>query len=101
MHRYLVVAHQTLESPELVAAIQERLLPGPASFHLLVPQRHDAGLTWSEGRARTEATDALDKALSTWADAGIPVTGEVGEASPVDRGESPVAAVSALLNRVG
>ena len=37
MHRYLVVANQTLGSEELAALIRERTADGPAEFWLVVP----------------------------------------------------------------
>jgi cell pole-organizing protein PopZ len=37
MHRYLVVANQTLDSDELVALVRERTTEGPAEFWLVVP----------------------------------------------------------------
>jgi len=37
MHRYLVVANQTLGSDELVALVRERTADGPAEFWLVVP----------------------------------------------------------------
>jgi hypothetical protein len=37
MHRYLVVANQTLDSDELVALVRERTADGPAEFWLVVP----------------------------------------------------------------
>ena len=49
MRRYLVVAHQTLGSPELLEAMRDQLAEGPCTFHLVVPEYHGGGLTWSEG----------------------------------------------------
>ncbi len=37
MHRYLVVANQTLDSDELAAIVRERTAEGPAEFWLVVP----------------------------------------------------------------
>ena len=37
MHRYLVVANQTLGSDELAALVRERTADGPAEFWLVVP----------------------------------------------------------------
>lgn len=37
MHRYLIVANQTLDSDELVALVRERTAAGPAEFWLAVP----------------------------------------------------------------
>ena len=55
MRRYLVVAHQTLGSPELLEAMRDRLAEGSCTFHLLVPEYHGGpGLTWTEGTVRAE-----------------------------------------------
>jgi hypothetical protein len=37
MHRYLVVANQTLDSDDLVDLVRERVAAGPAEFWLVVP----------------------------------------------------------------
>ena len=37
MHRYLVVANQTLERDELVDLVRERVAAGPSEFWLVVP----------------------------------------------------------------
>jgi hypothetical protein len=37
MHRYLVVANQTLDSDELATLVRERTADGPAEFWLVVP----------------------------------------------------------------
>ncbi|MCU1660329.1 MAG: uncharacterized protein JWR58_394, partial [Pseudonocardia sp.] len=37
MHRYLLVANQTLGSDELVDLVRERMAAGPAEFWLVVP----------------------------------------------------------------
>ena len=44
--RILVVANRTAESPELLAALQERVTRGPCSFTLLVPETPH-GLAWA------------------------------------------------------
>ena len=62
MRRYLVVAHQTLGSPELLEAMRDRLAEGPCTFHLLVPEYHGgSGLTWTEGKVRAEAIQHLEE----------------------------------------
>lgn len=83
MHRYLVIANQTIESPLLLDALQERRKVGPASFHLLVPEDHLQRSTWDEGQARVAAKQRLAEGISYFADHDIPVTGEV-DTSPVD-----------------
>jgi hypothetical protein len=37
MRSYLVVGNQTLDSPELAKAIDERIAKGAATFHLVAP----------------------------------------------------------------
>ena len=64
MRRYLVVAHQTLGSPELLEALQDQLAEGPCTFHLVVPEYHGGGLTWSEGEVRRQAELRLEDALA-------------------------------------
>jgi hypothetical protein len=84
MRRYLVVAHQTLGSPELLEVMRDRLVEGACAFHLVVPEHHGEGLTWSEGEVRLEAEHQLDAALQRFLLEGLAVTGEVGDPSPVD-----------------
>ncbi len=56
MRRYLVVAHQTLSSPELLEAMTSRAGEEETTFHLLVPIYHgEPGLTWTEGHDREVA----------------------------------------------
>jgi hypothetical protein len=94
MRRYLVVAHQTLGSPELLEAMKARLDEGTCTFHLVVPEHHGDGFTWSEGEVRLQAEQHLDDALVRFAREGLAVSGEVGGASPVD-------AVDVVTNRWG
>lgn len=85
MPRYLVVAHRTLTSPELLQAMLDRSGEGQSTFHLLVPEYHGGpGLTYTETSARAAARLALEEARTRFAAAGLTTTGEVGEASPVE-----------------
>jgi hypothetical protein len=85
MRRYLVVAHQTLTSPELLAAMQTKAAEEDTAFHLVVPATHSgAAATWTEGQARAEAQRHLDDAVPRMAAEGLTITGEVGCDSPVD-----------------
>jgi hypothetical protein len=82
--RVLVVANRTAESPELLAALQERAKRGPAKFHLLVPASPH-GVSWmtdmnSGGDA---AEHDVEGALSRLREKGLDVTGEVGDPDPV------------------
>src|SRR5262245_41812653 len=95
MRRYLVVAHQTLGSTELLEAMRQQLDQGPCVFHLVVPEYHGgSGLTWTEGQVRADAARHLEEARARFTAHGLPVTGEVGGASPVD-------AVTDVLRRHG
>jgi len=85
MRRYLVVAHQTLSSPELLEELTRRAKEEETTFHLVVPITHgESGLTWTEGHDREVARRSLDEALIRLAAAGLTVTGEIGSDSPVD-----------------
>lgn len=97
----LVVSHQTLDSPELLDAIRDEFNRAPTTFHLLVPEYYGTGLTWNEAAVRTEADEALERALLRLAALGYPATGEVGEATRFGSGDNPVVAVEAVLHREG
>ena len=85
MRRYLVVAHQTLSSPELLEEMTSRAGTEETTFHLLVPVYHgEPGLTWTEGHDREVALRHLDAALSRMTANGLTATGEVGSDSPVE-----------------
>lgn len=85
MRRYIVVAHQTLGSPELLDAMRDLLSQGPCSFHLVVPLLHGGGgWTWTEGKARAQAAEHLEEARLRFVVEGLAVTGEVGDGHPVD-----------------
>src|SRR4051794_29447304 len=92
MRRYLVVANLTVTEPHLLEKVRDCLSGGEASFHIVVPASHKSGATWTEARAHSEAQARLDAGLSAFAGLGAEVTGEVGDASPVQ------AVGDALLN---
>ena len=95
MRRYLVVAHQTVTSPELLAAMRKCADEGECTFYLVVPEYHGgSGFTYTEGKARAEARRRLEEALAHFEREGLSVTGEVGDANPVD-------AVTEVLRREG
>ena len=81
MARYLVVGHQTLDSDELLAELRRRSDDG-AQFHVVVPMSHPSG-AWSEGSARVAAEIRLAGAMERFRAAGLDVTGDIGDASPV------------------
>ena len=85
MHRYLVVANQTLGSERLTDIVRKRLAEGPCSFHLVVPATHvDHHLVWTEGGDRAVAAQRLAEGLERFRALGAEVDGEVGDARPVD-----------------
>ena len=90
MRRYLVVAHQTLGSPELLEALRDKLAEGPCTFHLVVPEYHGGGLTWSEGEVRRQAELRLEGARLAFTAAGLAVSGEVGDSNPVEAVEHAI-----------
>ena len=84
MRRYLIVANRTLTGPHLVSAAQTRCALGPCEFHVVVPLNPAAeGMVWSEGQARAHARTHLDHALAHLRDAGLDVSGEIGDESPM------------------
>jgi hypothetical protein len=83
MRRYLVVAHQTLVSPELLNECHARHGDGDACFHLLVPKYLGHGLVWTEGEVAAAARRRLDDGLTTFVAKGWTATGEVGDSNPV------------------
>src|SRR5579859_472312 len=82
----LVIAHQTASTPALMDAVQARAQRGPATFHLIVPQRphgmhkyvdpHDDGVD----AAKAVLEEALPKISAA---AGGEVTGSVGDPEPL------------------
>ncbi len=88
MRSYLVVGNQTLDSPELSTAIEERMATGEAAFHIVVPATpNQRGLTWDEDEARAAAQERLDEALGRLRRMGATVTGEIGHRDPVEATE--------------
>ena len=94
MRRCLIVANQTLTGPDLVAEVLARAASEPYEFHLLVPASHhySGHGSWNEGAAIRHVCNRLSDALEVFADAGVSVTGEVGD-------ENPVLAIGDVLNR--
>ena len=85
MRRYLVVAHQTLTSRELLEAMKAKAAEEDTVFHLVVPLFHGGpGLTWTEGEDRGRARRRLEEAETQLTAEGLSVDGEVGTESPVD-----------------
>lgn len=86
MARYLVVAHQTAESPELIEKVRALATSDPAAeFVLLVPATPIAHLlTWVEGEAVEVAAKTAEAARARLEGAGARVVRTaVGDASPL------------------
>jgi hypothetical protein len=93
MRRCLIVANQTLTSPQLLAQVRSRLASDECELHVLVPATPPhGGALWTEGEGVALARVALENALRAFHDEGIDATGEVGD-------ENPVLAVGDVLNR--
>jgi hypothetical protein len=101
MHRYLVVANQTLDSDELAALVRERTVDGPAEFWLVVPATPVKDLASNAipipmpvmggistlpappAEARRLAQLNLDAAIKKLTAAGATVDGGVADPDPV------------------
>jgi hypothetical protein len=84
MHRYLVVANQTLVSEELLEIVRARTITESATFHVVVPATPvTERRVWTHGKAHALARDRLDHALKQFAELGTEATGEVGDANPM------------------
>jgi GABA permease len=82
VHRYLVVANQTLGGTHLLSLLRE-LAAQPSSFHVLVPATPPRDHLWTESEARTIARRRLDDALERFRSVGIEATGEIGDERPL------------------
>ncbi|GAB3315060.1 hypothetical protein GCM10027451_30590 [Geodermatophilus aquaeductus] len=109
MHRYLVVANQSLDSDELLQLVRERAAAGPSEFLLVVPATPvkdlvsnampvpmpvmggSPALPGPPAEARRMAQVKLDATLRTMTAAGIRATGAVGDPDPVRAVEEAMA----------
>ncbi len=86
MARYLVVAHQTASSPELLQRLSELRAEDPeAIFTLLVPATPVVHLlVWEEGETREVAEKTAERAAKLFSSRGLNVvrTG-IGDSSPL------------------
>src|SRR5262245_27241884 len=83
MRSYLVVANRTLGGPQLIAEVTARARAEESKFHVVVPATSEHGHhNWTEGQAHAQAQQRLDEALVRFAEAGVDMTGEVGDESP-------------------
>ena len=86
MTRYLVVAHQTAASPELLDRVSQLARDDPeAMFTILVPATAvDHLLMWEEGESRDIAQRSGEKAAELFKAKGLNVAGvDVGDSSPL------------------
>lgn len=90
MSRYLIVAHQTATSDELIAKLRELAAEDQsAHFTLLVPATPvNHLLTWTEGEATARARAVAAEARACFEREGL----HVEDARPAD--ESPLLAIS-------
>ena len=86
MGRYLVIAHQTATSPQLLERVSGIAADDPnATFVILVPATPvEHLLTWEEGETRTVARMRAGEARDRFEKAGLNVTrAEIGDGSPL------------------
>ena len=81
MRRYLVVANQTLQAPELLEELRKRIGAGPSSFYVLVPNTDPALYHWG---ATAQARHRLNQLLADLAALGVPVEGDLGSSRPLE-----------------
>ena len=74
--KVLVIANQTANAPELIAALQARQERGPMVPTLLMPA------TRNGYAGKEEAQERLDAVLGLWREAGLVPTGVVGDPDP-------------------
>lgn len=85
MKRYLVVANQTLGGAALTRHLEERAGAGQCAFHVLVPASVDTqGWVHDDDTDRELAQQRLQQGIDRFSGLGADVTGEVGDASPVE-----------------
>lgn len=82
MRRYLVVANQTLGGGHLLSLLRE-LAEKPSTFYVLVPASPPVDHPWTEAEASAIARRRLEIALERFRKVGLEVTGEVGDARPL------------------
>jgi nucleotide-binding universal stress UspA family protein len=106
MRRYLVVANQTLQAAEVREVLRERMISGPCSFFVIVPDTKAAqydsmaaggtlpqpGMWWwatyyarpaTDEEATAQARQRLSSMVASLAALGVPVEGELGDPDPL------------------
>ncbi len=107
VHRYLVVANQTLQAAELRDELRKRISAGPCSFFVIVPDTKAAqydpvaagtvlpqpGMWWwatyyarpaTDEEATAQARERLSVMLAGLAALGVPVEGDLGSPDPLE-----------------
>ena len=80
----LVVANRTAESEELLAALKQRAESAPTRFTLLVPATPH-GVAWAADMhsGGDEAEAHMNKALQRFKEAGLEISGLLGDPDPI------------------
>lgn len=84
MARILVVANQTVESPDLLEALKARAAEGEAEFFLVVPASGHNILekATDPDAAAAETVQHLDRAIARFKEEGLQVEGQLGDGDP-------------------
>jgi len=85
VHRVLIVANQTADSPELIAELRNRTNRGPAHFHLVVPALNSRLRHWLSDTddAVLSARRRGEAALAALESHGLPISVEIGDSVPL------------------
>ena len=83
--RILVVANETVEGEELLAAVKRLVAGRAADVHVVCPALNSKLRHWTsdEDGARVAAQSRLERSVERLHAAGLVATGEVGDADPV------------------
>lgn len=84
-YRILVVANETVGGPELLSEIRTRSVGRKAVVLVVCPALNSPLRHWvsDEDEARAAAQARLDQSLASMRDAGLDVTGEIGDGDPI------------------
>lgn len=85
MRRVLIVANQTAGGRHLHDEVARRVARERHTFTLLVPPsppQHT--MTFTEGEARAQAVDRMERAIAALRDLGVEIEGIIGVSRPMD-----------------
>jgi nucleotide-binding universal stress UspA family protein len=84
-HHVLVVANETVGGRALLSEIRRRAAGAKTSVRVVTPALNTPIKHWTsdEDEARAAAQDRLEKSLRALRDAGVDVSGEVGDGDPL------------------